>query len=348
MNDLIKARLVWDGGDKVRVPLELGEPRADQMQGTVGERLIELAGRVCYDSLGRGRSSEQYHAHIREVGHGSVWEHFQVTIEIGDFGVPNHWLYTMVGRPGLWLHDNRVTYNPRVVLDWDAIRPDPKTGLWPHLANRMCEVAPRVFDVSMIGLHGEHGVSARVEPETDEERWVSMFVMGSRGLSHELVRHGDFTAISQRSTRYVDESESPWVEHPLVTLFNESPPSHVGRGYLNDLTTEHHARLDYDRVVKHLEPWLIARGVDKLTARKQARGAARGYLGNALHTELVLSASVTQWRRMLRQRASRHADAEIRELFCKVLKELKQSRYRDRFNDLELTASPDGIGEVLA
>ena len=57
------------------VPAELGKPRSDQDQGTDAERLIEAAGRVCYDSYGKGRNSEQYHEHLEEVGHGSVTEH---------------------------------------------------------------------------------------------------------------------------------------------------------------------------------------------------------------------------------------------------------------------------------
>jgi hypothetical protein len=54
---VIKAALVWDGGSNVVIPQEMGVPRADQMQGTTMERLAELAGRVCYDSLGSGRPS---------------------------------------------------------------------------------------------------------------------------------------------------------------------------------------------------------------------------------------------------------------------------------------------------
>lgn len=79
------ARLVYDGGDEVRIPPEMGMPRADQMQGTALERLCELAGRVCYDSLGKGRSSADYHSHIAEVGHTSVHEHAVITARFDVF-----------------------------------------------------------------------------------------------------------------------------------------------------------------------------------------------------------------------------------------------------------------------
>jgi thymidylate synthase ThyX len=88
--------------------------------------------------------------------------------------------------------------------------------------------------------------------------------------------------------------------------------------------------------------------VDAFTARKQARGAARGYLGNALFTELIFSASVAQWRRILAQRLNAAADAEIREMAADVLPILKGCRYGSDFADMNTKPSPDGIGVVLA
>src|SRR5206468_9485234 len=41
-----------------------------------GERLIEVAGRVCYMSFGLGRKTNaEYIGHLVSVGHGSVLEH---------------------------------------------------------------------------------------------------------------------------------------------------------------------------------------------------------------------------------------------------------------------------------
>jgi thymidylate synthase (FAD) len=90
------------------------------------------------------------------------------------------------------------------------------------------------------------------------------------------------------------------------------------------------------------------KGTDKLTARKQARGAARGYLGNALYTELVFSASVAQWKRMLRLRCSDGADGEIRAVFVEVLKELKQCQYAQAFEAFDLVLASDGVGHVAS
>lgn len=187
------------------------------------------------------------------------------------------------------------------------------------------------------------------EPETDEEKWITLYLVGSRGWSHELVRHGDWTAISQRSTRYCDESESEWVLHPLMSKWldeNDSPVWEQTKERMQELLDT--SKNAYRETVSGLEKWLISRGVDKVSARKQARGAARGMLGNALETEVIFSASVAQWRHMLTMRAADAADAEIRLGFAEaVLPCLRQSRYADRFADFELVSASDGIGRSL-
>lgn len=373
MNTLIHASLVYDGGDQIYVPPQMGTPREDQLQGTPAEQLCELAGRCCYDSLGKGRPSfskwvdpslgfddgsvEGYHEHILQVGHGSVLEHFNCTIEV-QFEKKTNALFPLFNRPGLTIRNDaqqyaRFTLNPRVIIDWDGMtnidqRSDETwSNGWKQILSKLLhKLAPHIVpDLRKDDFWDFYGARI-VEPTYETEAWISLFVSGSRGLSHELVRHGDFTAISQRSTRFVDESESDWVEHPLTTQYMVEhkygdPP---GRYFEQDAVRE--AKSAYGQTVATLEPWLIARGLDKTSARKQARGAARGYLGNALYTELIFSASVAQWKRMLRQRASVFADAEIRELFCKALVELKRSRYGERFESFELQDSPDGIGQV--
>lgn len=49
--------------------------RSDQMQGSEGEKIAEFAGRGCYDSFGRGRSSDDFHANILEHYHPNVLYH---------------------------------------------------------------------------------------------------------------------------------------------------------------------------------------------------------------------------------------------------------------------------------
>lgn len=380
----IAAKLVYDQGDKIFVPDELGTPRADQLQGTVGEQLIELSGRTCYDSLGKGRPSvfkpcpicegngimkdctsceQGYHDHIKQVGHGSVWEHFNKTFNVVIGGKVG--LMALFNRPGLFViaepNDSsilRVTLNPRVINDWDAMTHKdmhyPSVRYWKQLlGSAMHEFAPNV--VSYNKEFPEFNDYWDIAPAIhDEEKWVSMFIQCSRGCSHELVRHGDFTAISQRSTRFVDENWSRWIEHPLEGAYLDSfdhgsAPGGSSRSMIiqeSERVITQCREIYKDRIAQ-LEPWLLQRGVNKQTARKQARGAARGYLGNALQTEMIFSANVAQWKRMLRQRATVHADAEIRGLFCQAFGELCASRYSKDFQGFRQQPSPDGIGNIV-
>lgn len=330
----LECALVWDGTDEVRVPKAMGVPRADQMQGEVWERLAEVAGRVSYDSMGKGRSSVDFHKHIADVGHFNVYEHHQKTVVMqGDL---NEVFERLANRPGVWsaaLRSDegdriRITFNKRAIMDWQK---------WSHEHDRM-------------GLHLDMGKTT--DPIHDEEKWISIFVQGSRGFSHELVRHRFRTAVSQRSTRYVDESASPWVMHPLIEKFEHDNPLHDS-GFETEITERGKtligdAQMVYDKSVKQMQGWLEHQGSSAFQSRKQARGAARGFLGNALLTEMLFSASVTQWVRMLRLRASDAADAEIRMIFTsKILPVLRSSRYGKDFDEFELGPASDGIGQSL-
>jgi thymidylate synthase (FAD) len=228
------------------VPPELTEHgiATGQDEGSGTARLIECAGRTCYDSYGKGRASSQYHPHILQVGHGSVLEH------------------------------------------------------------------------SVINFYIE-GIS--------------------RGCSHEWVRHRAGTAISQRSTRYVDESEGGWAWHPLILKHVDAPVTDML------MEAEEAAREAYRHTVACVEAVLVGNGVDKATARKQARGAARGALGNALETAMVWSANIRTLRNIIELRAHPAADGEIRLLANRVFEEARNV-CPEYFADYVCHPCEDGIG----
>lgn len=359
----------WTEEERYSAALQL-VAKSFQLIGTPQEVLCETAGRACYDSFGKGRPSTAYHTHLVEVNHGSVWEHAQFTLH---FSFPAsdqvELLLAVVNRPGVFVTDVdagsvELHINFRAAREWAAFTPEFAQG---HAAQYLhhavyawaSKLAPQVMQgLDYLGVDSHPCYQSRIIPDPihPEARWVTLLLTGSRGFSHELVRHKYRTAVSQRSTRYVDEDGSSWVMHPLLLqyLSTSDCPARANNGEQMEVSlrqyTDHAVdagRQSYRNVVAKLQPWLEARGVDKFTARKQARGAARGYLGNALYTEAVFSASVAQWKRMLRQRACAAADAEIREVFCKALVELKSSRYRADFAGWELIDSPDGIGQIV-
>jgi len=315
--------LIYDG----QTFNQVGEPRRDQCVGTELERLIETAGRICYDSFGTGRSSVDYHEHIRAVNHGSVMEHAVFTLGF-DIDCEFDWWKGVANRPGVWAcgSPNRITLNVRSAYEWDNWGGNQEGILSQSVAYWLRQLAP-AYNRRSDELDSEAWLAT---PDCDEEKWVSLLLSGSRGWSHEMVRHGDYTAISQRSTRFCDESESKWIMHPLLKQYlTEVDDTRLGAICLE---TESKAKIAYDMIVERLEPWLLGRGLDKTTARKQARGAGRGFLGNALWTEMVFSASVKQWRRILDQRLGAAADAEIREVMQIALADLRSSQYGDRFD----------------
>lgn len=243
------------------LPSQLGIPRYDQLEGPDAQKLIETAGRTCYDSFGKGRNSSAYAEHILGSGHGSVLEHAQ----------------------------------------------------------------------------------------------YSFFVSGiSRGLGNELVRHRVGIAISQRSTRYVDESEGKWIAHPLADQLFEAEERETRAEVIprrpsleeewNDLI--HKARVLYLKIANAGEALLKSRGVDPLTARKQARGAARGALGIALETEMIWSANVRALRHVIAMRGDPAADGEIRELGVLLLK-IMEGELPAFFGDFTIMPAQDGIGETV-
>ena len=358
-----RVALVWDGGDEIHVPPQMGEPHDKQFTGTVGEQLTEVSCRVCYASVGSGRATEETLANVMAVGHHSTCEHYHVTfeVELADRVPTIDVLQVLVNRPGLFVespirpHHLLLTLNPRVALDWvkhSVMRTPLAIELHATLTHVFHRLVPQIVpDAESLPEEGMVETIEVIEPQTDNQKWITLWLAGSRTFSHEQVRHGDFTAISQRSTRYCDESEAEYIWHPLMHAYACSldDPANLYE-CIDDVRWTN--LLNYNNFVKRLEAWLLERIPEgtpyrKHTARKQARGAARCFLGQALRTEVIFSASVAQWKHMIRMRAADAADAEIREIFVEVLKHLRNSRYGDSFEDLELGPASDGIGLSL-
>jgi thymidylate synthase (FAD) len=129
----------------------------------------------------------------------------------------------------------------------------------------------------------------------------------SRTLTHELVRHRHLS-YSQRSQRYVDESQSGYVE---PTALHKYPALRARLDKVHSIT-----RGLYEEIVKTL--------TDDGMSRKEARGAARAALINATHTSIVVSGNMRAWRDFLSKRFHPAAEVEIRTLATCVLIKLKE------------------------
>lgn len=354
--------LVFSNTDHIlQLPTVLGSPCPHQLTSTNGDNLIEVAGRICYDSIGdvKTRNSNEYHKHIIDVNHSSTQEHLNITlqVDVSKTGISN-WLIPLVNRPGTFVSElDRsliITANVRAIREWDKFgRHDGYSNYlrdaFVHRAKQICPLAVSDLEIPAHPIYPS--ISVPVDLLPDDHIWCGFYIGGvSRGLTHELVRHKWQTAISQRSTRYVDESESEWVWHPLINTWAGVINSFLDRRSNDDSwfdtslwEIQKRGQEYYRNVYSILVRCLVASGLDKFTARKQARGAARGILGNALSTELIFSASLTQWKRIILMRASEHADAEIRLMANQVFEELR-SKFPTRFDGWTIAPCKDEIG----
>jgi len=346
------------------------KPTETQLKSLPMDNLVEFAGRICYDSLGgKGRPTQEYHRHINEVNHGSVQEHgwvFVNFIGLNGFELADA-LAQCINRPGVFIYykdvepdDGKVRHNVTVVAnlrsikEWKNFDSVSATGLSKSVLNigeelliRGKMMAPFVLD------HLPNPVSKWRKPITysskdmvnpQESIYISFLIEGvSRNLTHELVRHKFQTAISQRSTRYVDESSSPIAWHPLLLRNKFTWPLRK----ISEITTSWMYSLSEWLVRKDLEKL----GLGKVAAQKQSRGAARSFRPTALSTELVFTASLAQWNRIIAMRGNEHADAEIRLMANKVYYILHD--LYSNFNDnlikdySNITPSKDGVANDL-
>jgi thymidylate synthase (FAD) len=204
-------------------------------------------------------------------------------------------------------------------------------------AERLAEVAGRVCYMSYgkgrktnkeflghiieVG-HGsvlEHGV------------WSFVITGVSRAFTHELIRHRHFS-YSQLSQRYVDESDSDFVEPDVIAA---DPKLH--EAWCEAVNAARHA---YDTLVKGLEE-RFTDVPEKTLRRKMARQAARSVLPNATETKIFVTGNARAIRHFVELRGSEHAEVEIRKVAVAMLR-IMQKEAPSVFADYTLEPLADG------
>ncbi len=142
-----------------------------------------------------------------------------------------------------------------------------------------------------------------------EHQSMSILFVCDRGVSHEIVRHR-LASFSQESTRYCNYSKDKF-NNELTFII---PPFFEENG--------HECRTD-DEV-----EWLKAmanaeRSYFRLLKTGWNPQQARSVLPNSLKTEIVVTANMREWRTIFKQRTSKAAHPQMRELMCPLLEELK-------------------------
>lgn len=372
-----------NGSNVVTIPPTMGQPKAGQFIGGPEEQLTEVACRICYDSMGlpKSRNSEDLHFHIQDAPNLSVYEHVNVTLK---FPAETDREATLIllasfGRKGVSGRRTSdgvyITANLRAVLEWDKVSLKNKSITQmvgavktTRIGNSFKAEFKRRMPLALSRLepgeiHYYESPGARVW--NDSERFISVWLYGSRGFTHEMVRHR--FAMSQRSTRFVDELPPGWYDeeggkgwedfnpefnseikcegefivHPLTKKFIKDDKVSIDKKeefFDRWMALKKVSRGMYKFLVENLQEYV---GGDSTNARKQGRGAARLVLPNALASEMVYTASVEDWHWILSQRAVTLADAEIRQVIIDALQEMYPLNQEYLMSD-----APDGLGYV--
>ncbi len=163
-----------------------------------------------------------------------------------------------------------------------------------------------------------------------------VFTGMSRSLTHELVRHRAGFAYSQRSQRYVDESNGRYVMPPALAGTADNKAKKMFEAAVES------ASHSYDALVKALESAIPRDQFSSATEhRKAIRQTARAVLPNATETKIFVTANVRAWRHFIEMRGSPFADVEIRRLAIMVLEAL-QAEAPLLFGDFTIDTLPDG------
>lgn len=165
--------------------------------------------------------------------------------------------------------------------------------------------------------------------------WSLLITDVSRSLSHELVRHRQFS-FSQQSSRYVTARREAVM-----------PPALQRSGQVDtmvewQLATER-AFDAQEKLVAEYESW-IGQATDAATKRrlrKQAREVGRSVMPHDAVTRLVMTGNARAWRWLIEVRGTEDVDPEMRQLACVIALVLK-AESPILFGDIGVESGSDG------
>lgn len=151
-----------------------------------------------------------------------------------------------------------------------------------------------------------------------------------RGVSHEIVRHR-LASFSQESTRYCNYSNDKFGNELTFII-----PEWITTDQL-DLVM-HLNEYNYMRTLESTKAWylIMHESENKYNLLIKAGWKpeqARSVLPNSLKTEIVVTANIREWRTIFKQRTSKSAHSQMRELICPLLDDLK-AILPELFNDI--------------
>ena len=225
------------------------------------------------------------------------------------------------------------------VPDWntDAVS---ETELLSEMAGKLCYMS---FDTDLnanltrTGTRNNHdylqqGIIATKHGSVLEHTVVNFVLLDvSRVLTHELVRHGDGTAFSQESGRYVRRELGMYIP----SIISENPA--LLEGFV--LAAEN-IEAQYEKLVE-------LSGINQTTDfgwKKKMTSALRRVLPEGRANGIFFSANHRAIRHIIQMRTDRQAEEEVRRAFVPVFHAMRE-RYPAIYADGRST-EVDGIEEI--
>lgn len=161
----------------------------------------------------------------------------------------------------------------------------------------------------------EHGHESVLEHEK-----ITILFICNRGVSHELVRHR-IASFSQESQRYCNYGKDKF--NNQITIIQPLWISDEQIELVQKLNEKNYMMIDettkiwYNSNLESEQAYIL---LSKLGWQPQQ---ARSVLTNDSKTEIAVTANIREWRTIFKQRTTKAAHPQMRELMCPLLEELK-------------------------
>lgn len=157
-----------------------------------------------------------------------------------------------------------------------------------------------------------------------EHRSLSIRFVCDRGVGHELVRHR-LASFSQESTGYCNYSNDKF-DNQITFIIPEWLKEVDGCDIVSDVYFWNKDLLNQNPTTTWMKSLILAEDTynSLLKDHNWTPQQARSVPPNSLKTEIVITANLREWRTIFKQRTSKAAHPQMRELMCPLLDELKE------------------------
>jgi len=209
-------------------------------------------------------------------------------------------------------------------------------------AEMLCEISGRICYMSFGEKQGrktnkeylKNIIKSQHGSVLEHSVWNFIICGVSRSFTHELVRHRAGWGYSQLSQRFVDESETDFVEPDLISADEEM--HEIWYKCIENIIE------NYKLILEKLKEKVSEKypNLNQVMRKKLVRQTARSILPNATETKIFITANARALRHFIELRGSLTADVEMRKVAVKMLR-LMQTEAPNIFNDYTILKAED-------